>query len=34
MAGAAVRERLFRPATPAAVRELLGLPPRAAETAA
>lgn len=34
MAGAAVRERLFRPATPAAVRELLGLPPRTAEVVA
>ncbi len=33
-AGAAVRERLFRPATPAAVRELLGLSQRAAEAAA
>ncbi len=33
-AGVAVRDRLFRPATPAAVRELLGLPQRAAEAAA
>ncbi|MBL8502373.1 MAG: hypothetical protein JNL78_02955 [Rhodocyclaceae bacterium] len=32
--GATVRERLFRPVTPMAVRELLGLPRRAAETAA
>lgn len=34
MAGATVRERLFRPATPAAVRELLGLSQQAAEAAA
>lgn len=34
VAGAAVRDRLFRPPTPAAVRELLGLPQRAAEDAA
>ena len=32
-AGAAVRERLFSPATPAAVRELLGLPSRTVEAA-
>jgi len=32
--GAAVRERLFRSVTPVAVRELLGLPQRAAEAAA
>lgn len=34
VAGAAAREQLFRPATPAAVRELLGLPQQAAEAAA
>ncbi|MCC6658302.1 MAG: hypothetical protein IT512_08965 [Rhodocyclaceae bacterium] len=33
-AGAAVRERLFQPVTPAAVRELLGLPQRAEEATA